>query len=203
MPLASLRSLLAQPSTTRDASCQRCGAALAADHLHLAQIETRALVCVCGDCYCAPASAETGYRRVPRSVRRLPETLVGEQEWSQLEVPVGLAFFFRNSAIGRVVLCYPGAAGVVESQLPVAAMPQMPALQQALGMLAPDVEALLLRRTDGRQESFLVPIDTCYELAGLIRTHWRGFGGGVDVQRQLDAFFARLARECDARESAA
>lgn len=145
-----------------------------------------------------PASDEGSHRRVPRRVLRL-DMAIGEAEWSRLDVPVGLAFLFHNSAIGRLVLGYPGAAGVVESQLPMASLAQMPALQRALDLAAPDVEALLLRRTDGRHDAFLVPIDTCYELAGLIRSHWRGFGGGAEVQRKLDTFFDRLASECVTR----
>ena len=43
-----------------------------------------------------------------------------------------------------------------------------------------------------RWNAFVVPVDACYELAGLCRTHWRGFDGGDDVRREMDAFFARL-----------
>ena len=41
-------------------------------------------------------------------------------------------------------------------------------------------------------EAFLVPIDICYELVGHLRRLWRGFDGGQDVRRALDAFFARV-----------
>jgi hypothetical protein len=40
---------------------------------------------------------------------------------------------------------------------------------------------------------FLVPIDACYELGGLLRRLWRGFDGGQDVHRRLDEFFDGVA----------
>ena len=56
----------------------------------------------------------------------------------------------------------------------------------------PDVEALLLRRDDDKTACYLVPIDACYELVGLVKMHWRGFSGGETVWREIDAFFAGL-----------
>ena len=41
-------------------------------------------------------------------------------------------------------------------------------------------------------EYYLVPIDECYKLVGLIRTHWRGLSGGTEVWREIGAFFAAL-----------
>jgi hypothetical protein len=50
------------------------------------------------------------------------------------------------------------------------------------------VEAVLVR--DG--ECFLVPVDTCYELVGLVRTHWKGFDGGAEAHRRIDEFFSGI-----------
>ena len=44
-------------------------------------------------------------------------------------------------------------------------------------------------------EYYLVPIDECYKLVGLIRTHWRGLSGGTEVWREIGAFFAALKNE--------
>ena len=41
----------------------------------------------------------------------------------------------------------------------------------------------------------IVPIDVCFALVGLVRTHWRGLTGGADVRRELDHFFDRLDRK--------
>jgi hypothetical protein len=71
------------------------------------------------------------------------------------------------------------------------------AANPALGSLAPDVEALIVRvpdRDPGGAAAHLVPIDRCYELVGSLRAAWRGFDGGQEVHALVDAFFADLAR---------
>jgi hypothetical protein len=55
--------------------------------------------------------------------------------------------------------------------------------------LLPDVEALLVRRAGEGFECFLVPIDACYELVGLVRMHWKGFDGGEEAWEAIDGFF--------------
>ena len=41
-------------------------------------------------------------------------------------------------------------------------------------------------------ECFLVPVDACYELVGLVRLYWKGFDGGQEAHEQIDEFFARI-----------
>ena len=60
------------------------------------------------------------------------------------------------------------------------------------GLLEPDVEALLLRRHQGRVECHLVPIDICYELVGRMRLRWQGFDGGAAARADLEEFFAHV-----------
>jgi hypothetical protein len=55
--------------------------------------------------------------------------------------------------------------------------------------LTPDVEALLIQRAGDGFECFLVPIDACYELVGLVRMHWKGFDGGQEAWEAIDGFF--------------
>jgi hypothetical protein len=55
-----------------------------------------------------------------------------------------------------------------------------------------DVEALLVNRSSGAREYFIAPIDTCYELVGTIRMHWRGLSGGDEVWGKIDIFFTNL-----------
>jgi CSLREA domain-containing protein len=57
---------------------------------------------------------------------------------------------------------------------------------------APDIEAALICRTDAGVEYFLVPIDACYELAGRMRLHWRGFDGGSEARESIEAFLANV-----------
>ena len=65
--------------------------------------------------------------------------------------------------------------------------------------MLPDVEALLVNRIghasgQSQPEYFLVPIDECYKLVGLIRANWRGLSGGTEVWREIDEFFSELKR---------
>jgi hypothetical protein len=52
---------------------------------------------------------------------------------------------------------------------------------------------LLVNRTWGAREHWIVGIDRAYELAGLVRARWRGFTGGDEVRTELTRFFAGLA----------
>jgi hypothetical protein len=61
-----------------------------------------------------------------------------------------------------------------------------------LGRLEPDVEALLVNRVANPHQHYIVPIDHCYRLVGLIRRNWRGLSGGKEVWKQIDQFFASL-----------
>ena len=85
--------------------------------------------------------------------------------------------------------------GATESLLDLADWEELVSRNPVLAGLQPDVEALLVNRTKGAREHWLVPVDRCYELVGLIRTHWKGFGGGTDVWAEVAAFFERLRRD--------
>lgn len=194
LPLSGLRRLLQTPTAERVGDlCDRCGAELAADHRHVADIESRNLRCVCPSCHDALAG-ERGQRRVPRRYLQLPSGAISEEEWDSFQIPVGTAFFFHNSALGRIVASYPSPAGATESLLEPAAWEGVLRASPRIGTLEPDVEALLVRRTMEVSESFLVPIDACYELAGRIRRGWSGFGGGPEVREEVENFFEMLRR---------
>jgi hypothetical protein len=79
--------------------------------------------------------------------------------------------------------------------LPIETWDEMAAANPALATIEPDVEALLLARRRGRDgtESWIVPVDACYELVGRIRRHWKGFEGGEEAWQKIDGFFAALA----------
>jgi hypothetical protein len=59
-----------------------------------------------------------------------------------------------------------------------------------------DVEALLVNRVNNARDYFVAPIDQCYRLVGLIRTHWRGLSGGPAAWQQVGAFFEELKQRC-------
>jgi hypothetical protein len=130
---------------------------------------------------------------VPDRVVAVDAAMAGSPEaWDALQIPVGVAFFFFNSSLQRVAAFYPSPAGATESLLPLDTWTDIVAAHPCLPELAPDVEALLVRRSRDRTESFIVPIDACYELVGHLRRHWRGFDGGPEARQQIDRFFARL-----------
>jgi hypothetical protein len=90
------------------------------------------------------------------------------------------------------VVCYPSPAGAVESTVEPAAWRRIEADNPVLRALEPDVEALLVNRTGSARDHFLVPVDDCYALAGLVRTGWQGFTGGTEVWEAIGAFFGDL-----------
>jgi hypothetical protein len=133
-----------------------------------------------------------------------PDFLLSDDQWDALQIPVGMAFFLRNSARDAVIACYPSPAGATESELSLDAWSEGVGASALAAELAPDVEALLVRRaeTGGRQECLLVPIDVCYRLVGLVRLHWKGFDGGAQAWAAIDALFDEVrnrARTLDRR----
>ena len=51
-------------------------------------------------------------------------------------------------------------------------------------------------------ETFLVPIDVCYSLAGALRLEWHGFDGGSEVKRILAELLASLRQRARPLEPA-
>ena len=187
--LGTLRKLL-KPAHTVGASeqCELCCAPLPNAHGHLVDTRTRRLLCACAMCNTLGGR----YRPVPTRYTRLSGTTITLADWDALAIPVDLAFFFFNSDLERIVACYPGPGGAAESLLPLEAWPALVERHPAIGALAADVEALLVRREDGEYAGYIVPIDACYELVGRIRGAWTGFGGGHGVSRAIDEFFAAV-----------
>lgn len=168
-----------------------------AEHQHVVDLSNRSLMCTCRPCYLlfTAEQAELRFRAVPERYLAFPDFQLGPGQWDQLEIPVGLAFFFRNSGLDRTVAFYPGPAGATESELPLDAWAAVTADNPQLGLLAPDVEALLVRtpgRGSGTVSCHLVPIDACYELVGQLRSVWRGFDGGQEAHERIEAFFTMV-----------
>ncbi|WP_239764436.1 DUF5947 family protein [Streptomyces sp. CL12-4] len=194
------------PRGPREERCDLCSAPLADErHRHLVDTEKRALACSCEPC--AQLLDRSGgpsgrFRTVPGRYLSDPAHRLDEQAWERLRIPVGVAFFFHNSTLDRLVALYPSPAGATESELEPEAWQSVLAASSLAGLLQPDVEALLLRRHEGRVECHLVPIDICYELVGRMRLRWQGFDGGAEARADLDAFFAHVRdRSRDTRES--
>jgi hypothetical protein len=172
--------------------CDFCAAPLADSHAHLVHVAEGRLLCACAACslLLGYGSGER-YRVVPDRVRQLADLDMTDAQWEALGVPVDLAFFHRSTRLGRQVAFYPSPVGATECLLPLEAWAGLAATNPALETLEPDVEALLVNRTQGKREAYIVPIEACYRLVGLVRLRWRGFSGG-DVWEAVDRFFDEL-----------
>ena len=175
--------------------CDLCGEPVPPVHRHLVDLESRRIMCACQACkilFDSNAAGGGHLRLVPERRRELPDFVLDEASWAALQIPVDMAFFFVSTPAERVVALYPSPAGPTESQLRLEAWAELEAANPVLAELEPDVEALLISRTPGIHEHWLVPIDDCYQLTGLIRTHWEGLSGGDDVQKHIAGFFDHL-----------
>ncbi|MGW7053535.1 DUF5947 family protein [Streptomyces sp. NPDC054887] len=178
--------------------CELCGVVVAEDaHRHLVDTEKRSLACACTPCaflFERPGAAGGRFRAVPSRYLADPDHRLDDGAWELLQIPVGVAFFFRNAALDRLAAFYPSPAGATESELDPSVWPAILDSSRLAALLEPDVEALLVRRSDGRSECYLVPIDMCYELVGRMRLLWQGFDGGAEARADLDAFFTTVAQ---------
>lgn len=173
--------------------CEMCGAELAVEHQHLIEPSSRQLICACQPCAILfSGQAEMKYKSVPRRIRFLPDFRLTDAQWDSLMIPIQMAFFFHSIPAGKVVAIYPGPAGATESLLDLDSWEEIVRDNAILESMEPDVEALLVNRVGSTREYYIVPIDECYKLVGLIRTHWRGLSGGTEVWRELGQFFAKL-----------
>lgn len=194
---ATLRQLARKPKQ-RVNQCELCNVALCSDHPHLIEETRRKLLCACDACAILFSErAGTKYKRVPRHVRLLANFQMTDAEWDGLLIPINLAFFFQSGSDSRVSALYPSPAGATESLLPLEAWSTIVQANPALSQLEPDVEALLVNRVGhargaGAAEYYIVPIDACYRLVGLIRLHWRGLSGGTEVWQEIGRFFSEL-----------
>ncbi|MFF9912746.1 DUF5947 family protein [Streptomyces sp. NPDC013457] len=184
------------PRPPREERCELCGARLTDErHRHLVDIDKRALACACGPCaqlMDGSGGSQGRFRAVPGRFLVDPEHRIDDQAWESLRIPVSVAFVFRNSALDRPVALYPSPAGATESELEETSWRSVLDATRLAALLEPDVEALLLRRHEGRTECFLVPIDLCYELVGRMRLLWQGFDGGAEARADLDALFTHV-----------
>jgi len=197
--LAKLRAFVAG---TPVEACELCAQVITAEHEHLLEPEARRVFCACGAC----ARLERGevedhrrarFLRVERRALRLPELDLDDAAWAELGIPAGLAFFTMRSRTGEVVATFPGRAGLIEAFVPLKAYSDLERRFPVLRGIAPDVEALLVRRTLRHQDYFRVSIDHCYELVGLLR----GSDAPLSTPELavVQTFFAALDQQADQR----
>jgi len=179
--------------------CELCSVGLRSEHPHLIEVARRRIICACEACTILFSGRGVKFKRVPQRVRLLSNFKLSDSEWNGLMVPTNMAFFFRSSLEDRIVALYPSPAGATESLLTLEAWREIVANNPILAEMESDVEGLLVNRLGysrgySKPEYYLLPIDECYKLVGLIRLHWKGLSGGTDVWRELGEFFTRLKK---------
>src|SRR5438093_10146201 len=167
------------------ARCELCGAEVTPDHGHVVNVPRRTLLCVCRPCYLLFTPDGVGglrFRAVPERYLLFPELAAARDGLEALQIPIGLTFFFLNSATGRTTAFYSSPAGATESELPIDAWDAIVNAVPRLSTLKADVEALLIRTkrlspegglsppspqdgfgAAGSIDALIVPIDACYE----------------------------------------
>jgi hypothetical protein len=176
--------------------CELCGEPIAPDHRHLLDTGRRELMCSCRACsllFADAAASEGRYRLVGDRRLRIDDLELDDALWEELRLPVDMAFFFR-AGDGSVQAFYPSPMGPTESLLQLDAWAALEDTNPVLRTLEPDTEALLVNRARGARRHWIVPIDECYSLVGLIRTRWRGLTGGAEVWGAIAEFFDQLDR---------
>jgi hypothetical protein len=132
------------------------------------------------------------YLLVPQRYLALPDFYITDEQWDELMIPINMAFIFRSTGAKHVMAIYPSPAGAMESLLDLEGWEALASSNPILNDLEPDVEALLVNRVKNAREYYIVPIDVCYQLIGLIRISWKGLSGGQEVWEALEKFFADL-----------
>ena len=191
-----LRQFVRRASTVE--TCDMCSRELADNHQHLLDPLSRKLVCACDACAILFNSlGQTKYKRVPRRIRFLPGFRMTDSQWDGLMMPINMAFFFKSSPQDRVIALYPSPAGATESLLSFDTWDEIERDNPPLLEMEADVEALLVNRIGhsrgfSQPEYYIVPIDECFKLVGLIRSRWQGLSGGTEVWREIGQFFNTL-----------
>ena len=191
-PFAVLQRFAKRPQANVE-RCELCSLVLADDHSHIVEPATRKMFCACQACAILFSSrADTRYRRVPQRYVSLTNFQLTDAQWESLMIPIGLAFFFQSSVTGKVVALYPSPAGATESLLDLDSWSDLVLTNPVLNQMETDTEALLVNRINEQPEYYLLPIDECYKLVGLIRSRWRGLSGGTDLWSEINEFFSRV-----------
>lgn len=188
----------AAPAGEDEERCELCSEPLPPEHRHLLDLESRELLCSCRACgllFEGDAAGGDHYRLIGDRRLRLDGFELDDRLWDELRIPVEMAFFFHHGGAGRTLAHYPSPMGPTESLLELEAWSRIEAANPVLADMEADVEALLVDRRRGGRRHWLVPLDDCYRLVALIRTRWKGLGGGTEVWQAVDDFFEQLDKE--------
>jgi hypothetical protein len=196
--LQALRPFAATKGLSTKPRCELCSAPLGEDHGHVADVQSRSLACACAACALLFKNKQPGdrWRTLPDRYLVDPHFTVSEADWSALDIPVAMAFFFRSTSATGWTAVYPSPAGAVESSLRLDVWTALAREQRLAQCIEPDLEALLVVRRDEHFECMLVPIHTCYALVGRVRRRWRGLKGG-DARSAMDDYLRDVRTRCE------
>jgi hypothetical protein len=201
--LAALARAAARPAPEAPERCDLCGEPVPGEHRHLLDVRSGELMCACRACkilFDRGEASDGHYRLVPERRWRIDGFDLDDARWESLRIPVDIAYFFHSSPAGRVRAYYPSPMGATESLLELETWGDLEHANPIVSELEPDVEALLVNRSRGARDHWLVPIDDCYRLVAAIRTRWRGFSGGREVWEELERFFDAMAATAETRD---
>jgi len=170
--------------------CEFCGTPVAARHGHVVDTGRRGLLCACRACFLLCPAGETRYRAVPERYLWDPRRPIAHLDWCGLGIPERFAFFVRRGT--GVTAFQPGPAGATEATLPPGLWAELAAAHPLLASAEPDVEAIVFRGRGWGTDCFLVPVDVCYRLAGVVRRYWTGCDGGPEVHERVGELFAEV-----------
>lgn len=199
LPSAGLRNLARRSAeslgTDPAQRCDLCAEELAETHRHLLDTSTGELSCACAPCgilFDHHAAGGGHYRLIRTRPRSLDDFVLDAALWAGLAVPVGLAFFVRSGEAGEVTAFYPNPMGTMRARVEPASWQALVEANPVLVGAESDVEALFVNRVTTAHEHWLLPLDDCYRLVAVLRSHWTGFHGGTQVWQQVESFFSEL-----------
>lgn len=171
--------------------CHFCRKVLPEDHRHLADLSLMKFVCTCEMCLIRNAE-EGNYKPLPQRYIHLEDFNLSDQLWSDFLIPVNMAFFVRSTVKVGTIAYYPAPTGATESKLKMDGWTSLVEINPVLNGMAPDLEALLVNRLGDEGDYYIVPVDSCYRLIGMIRVAWKGIFGGKEVNDIINAYFSEL-----------
>jgi hypothetical protein len=200
--MSGLRRFVEEPPPPRAEPvaelCEMCATAIQPQHQHVVDVESRSLLCACRACYLLFATGGASgsrFRAVPERYLYDAGRTLSLADWEGLGIPVATAFFLPSD--NGVAAFYPSPAGATECLLDLDAWSGLAGRHPLLAAALPQVEAVLARAGESEVECYLVPIDACYHLVGIVRTYWQGFDGGAEAGLRIDEFFAGIRSRAD------
>lgn len=188
-------------TVAQEEHCDFCSKPIDPLHTHLIERVTRKFFCACPQCTLLLGEGERFAIVNPR-IHPLHNFELNDAEWQGYYIPIDLAFIFRSTPAQRQLAIYPGPAGAIEAYFADDAWARLIEANPVLTDLHPDVEALLVNRMNGAREYYLVSIDRCYALIGVMRKHWRGLSGGAEVWESVQDYFQKLRDGVEMSEAA-